>query len=380
MLMKVKYLCLITLLVFSCRSYEQAIYEFDPRDNIRQKVTLAEIVDTISYIPLDNSIPIGMYYQYTVVNNLLYLSVKDIGILVFNRNGKILGKIGNTGRGPGEYLFFMNFAVDEENGNIYVMDYNIIKTYSGSGKYIRSIPLWETGGYFQEVNYFNSKLFIPEYILTGKATYNWIIMDTLGSILSRKRNYIPEFSSTFLFKGGTYKFDNTISYWNLYNDTVFTICPDLTYKASLLFSKGDHRHPRYRIEDYSTLADVFHPHLVFETDCYYTISFYYKKSTIVFIDKKNGNTFVSYPDQGTGGIVNNIDGGMGFSPTGYFSEKHREYITNLISAHSLKTFIQTPEFRKSIPKYPEKKKELEKLADSLKETANPILMIVRLKK
>ena len=33
-----------------------------------------------------------------------------------------------------------------------------------------------------------------------------------------------------------------------------------------------------------------------------------------------------------------------------------------------------------VPKYPEKKKELEKLANSLKETDNQILMIVRLKK
>ena len=32
------------------------------------------------------------------------------------------------------------------------------------------------------------------------------------------------------------------------------------------------------------------------------------------------------------------------------------------------------------PEFPEKKKELEKLANSLKETDNPILMIVKLKK
>jgi len=38
------------------------------------------------------------------------------------------------------------------------------------------------------------------------------------------------------------------------------------------------------------------------------------------------------------------------------------------------------EFKNSSPEYPEKKKELEKLANTLKETDNPVLVLVRLKK
>ncbi|HPI69015.1 MAG TPA: hypothetical protein PL003_07320 [Bacteroidales bacterium] len=36
-------------------------------------------------------------------------------------------------------------------------------------------------------------------------------------------------------------------------------------------------------------------------------------------------------------------------------------------------------FKNIQPVYPEKKKEFEKLADSLKETDNPVLVLVRLK-
>jgi len=36
-------------------------------------------------------------------------------------------------------------------------------------------------------------------------------------------------------------------------------------------------------------------------------------------------------------------------------------------------------FKNSTPKYPEKKKELATLADSLKETDNPVLIMLRLK-
>jgi hypothetical protein len=45
----------------------------------------------------------------------------------------------------------------------------------------------------------------------------------------------------------------------------------------------------------------------------------------------------------------------------------------------LKTRVSDSEFKTSIPKYPEKKKELEKLANSLKETDNPVLILVRLR-
>lgn len=44
----------------------------------------------------------------------------------------------------------------------------------------------------------------------------------------------------------------------------------------------------------------------------------------------------------------------------------------------LKTYIASKEFRESEPLYPEKKRELESLANSLKETDNPVLVLVRL--
>ncbi len=52
----------------------------------------------------------------------------------------------------------------------------------------------------------------------------------------------------------------------------------------------------------------------------------------------------------------------------------------LINPLDIKALVTTNEFKRSQPRYPEKKKELEKLANSLQETDNPVLMLVRLKK
>jgi len=52
----------------------------------------------------------------------------------------------------------------------------------------------------------------------------------------------------------------------------------------------------------------------------------------------------------------------------------------LLYPYQIKAHVGTETFINSSPKYPEKKKELEKLANSLKETDNPVLVMVRLKR
>jgi hypothetical protein len=73
-------------------------------------------------------------------------------------------------------------------------------------------------------------------------------------------------------------------------------------------------------------------------------------------------------------------GGVRFQPENYFAENGREYMFTLINPYQIKAIVANNEFKISSPKYPEKKKELEKPANSLKETDNPVLMMVRLKK
>jgi len=98
------------------------------------------------------------------------------------------------------------------------------------------------------------------------------------------------------------------------------------------------------------------------------------------IEKNSRGSYLSYWETtDIGGIINDLDGGTKFFPKSYFSENDNEYLLGLVHPYYLKNYISTNEFKNSIPKYPEKKKELEKLANSLKENDNPVLMLVRLK-
>jgi len=235
--MKYIFLLLLISVVIACKSTDKSTLEIDPRSFEDNEITLSEFAEDITYIPLDNQLPIGLIYSYKVSDNSIYLSAKDPGVLKFSREGRFIGKIGKPGRGPGEYTYCMSFAVDEINGSVYIMDSNVIRVYSKNGNFLKNISLKEFGARFHEINVYNDKLFIPEYIAFGQANYNWIILDTLGTLIKKKENYIPMFLSTIGAGGGTFKYKDRISYWNWYDDTVYTVMPDLILQ-NILFDES----------------------------------------------------------------------------------------------------------------------------------------------
>lgn len=235
--MKIKLFLIFFILTTSCKSQKKDLIEFDPTTLYGNKITLAEIADDLTYIPLDNSIPMGLIHNnYKFVNNSIFFSVTFTGILEFSRDGKFIRKIGSIGRGPGEYTYYKHFSVDEEKGLIYVLDYvnkrNSMKVYSGTGDFLKGISLSECGDNINTFEYFNSKLFVFKSLSFGDSKYNWIICDTSGNIIKKKERTTPMFMSGWSASYGTYKLDNNLYYWNMYNDTVFSILPDLNYKAS----------------------------------------------------------------------------------------------------------------------------------------------------
>jgi hypothetical protein len=94
-----------------------------------------------------------------------------------------------------------------------------------------------------------------------------------------------------------------------------------------------------------------------------------------FIGSKK-NSFKAIIDTGQG-LINDLDGGPNILPK---TIKDDNTIIGWVDALKLKVHVASEAFKKSTPKYPEKKKELEMLANRLKETDNPVLVLVRLKK
>jgi len=390
--MKIKNFIFIIGVIFThaCTSPESSICEFDPRIFKGKEFTLSEIADDITYVPLDNAFPLHRIVQTIFTRDAIYLNSVNIGILRYGRNGSFINKIGSIGRGPGEYIFYMFFCVDDKSGKVYNISDGSgrIQVFSKNGDLIGSFLAKDYGTSISNILFYNSDLFIQCAIEWEDANYEWMIYDTLGNLVKKQKRHLPNFYNNSSGAGNPYKFKNKLSYYNSWTDTIFSISPDLAEFPSIILSPGEHRFPR----SYVPMEDIaqkkyFILSKIFETERFLVIKYYYRKYSLALIDKKNRETFLDHYEWNEGlnglpvsGVINDLDGGSWFLPDNYFTEDGNEYMIGLQYPYQIISRVASHEFKNSAPKYPEKKKELEKLANNLKETDNPVLVLVRLKK
>jgi len=377
----------VLFISYSCSPKDKVHLEFDPRSTNEKAIKLSEIADDISYIILDDSVPIGFINSnIRCISNSIFFSVLDVGILEYNRKGEFKKKIGSIGRGPGEYTSYVDFTVDEKSGTVYIRDRGgIIIAYSEMGTYSRSFSLPGIADHIRTIELKDSRIFVFNYLQFEGVKYSWIVLDTLGNIIDKKERSEPIFTSRFSGSYGTYKYRDKLAYWNSYSDTVLSFSPDLSTEVSLLITPGEHRLPKSEV-DVSVLSQYLHVWQIFETNRFFIITCTYKKPSLILIEKNGGKSYRSYLEverkgitsDMVGGLENDLDGGTKFLPKGYFEENGREYLIGLVEPVTLETRIAGSEFKNIIPKYPKKKEELERLADNLKDTDNPILVLVRL--
>lgn len=381
------FLSLAFLVLLTCNSSNHNSYSIDPRNFKENTIILSEVADNIKYIPLDNKMPIGLVYKLIITNDCIYLSIKDIGIITLDRSGSFICKVGSIGRGPDQYIDYMDFAVDEKSGNVFVMGPGKVKVYTNSGRYIREIKYSEyipfAGG---DIDIYNSKIFIPDFLITGDSKNNWIFLDTLGNLIEAKTNSVPPFKSNTGIEGCIYKFKDKIFYYNLYNDTIFSISPDLKYNEGYLFARGDFRWPIGKVKtDAESWNKLFKPFKMFETSHFIALVYgFHDKFGLLFIEKKTKNTYLAISYKGElsePNLVNDLDGGLPFGrDINYYAEGEREYLIQLINPIDMKTCVSSHSFIEAIPKSLDKKVEFQKLVNTLSETDNPVLMMARLKR
>lgn len=380
--MKQLFLLLILQITFSCSTSQNDLYKFDPNNLTEQKLSLSQIAEDIIYIPLDNNYKIRLINNIIFTNRSIFIS-SDEGVLKFSREGKFVNKIGNKGRGPGEYIYCSTFSVNDKNETVYIKDRdNLIRVYSKNGIYLREIKLQDIGSGIDLIEFYNSNLFISYFQQFGESKYNWSIIDTMGAVLKNKERTSPKFESNWLEESRAYRFDNQLFYWNPYNDTVISISNDYSSKPSFLFGKGSYRLPSSSFDPTIEITHFMLIKSLFETNRFIVIRYSYnKRGNVSLIDKKNKKTYLIYVDNfEDGGIKNDFDNGMNFQPVSYYSEKDQEYMIGFFNPYQLKSYIASPEFCIPDPKNIENKNKIERLAKSLAETDNPVLILVRLKK
>lgn len=144
--MKPIFTAIIILCLLGCSKKEQSQFKHTINVNPTEvnQPEYEDIVKSIEYIPLETSSSslVGVVENMFVADGRIYINSDRKQVLCFSKEGKFLFKIGNRGRGPGEYI--SPFSISVEGGIVYVtcQDSGKLMCYDArDGKFLRSIKL-----------------------------------------------------------------------------------------------------------------------------------------------------------------------------------------------------------------------------------------------
>ena len=339
----------------------------------------------IQYIPLEttkqNVLP---EIKEIVFGKSFFLTHSYANINMFRYNGQFVTKISKEGRGPDEITVAHDIDINPKDESIYLVDGWLQKflVYYRDGKLMRSFksPLKIA------INFRITNDGILCYNDNNMARTNnsFILIDTLGKVIMNYPNTYKWQDKTnrtvgYLHENLFYRFNNQLFKKEMYSDTVF-VYRNKAFEPHFLIDVGKLRiTPEARTN--SPVAYIIHnfltPQKLFEWGDYIYYEFYFQpddenEGFSLIASKGNNFKILFDPEKG---LINDLDGGPNILPQ---TVKDNNTLVAWIEAIQLKNYIATETFKNSKPKYPGKKKELEKLAKSLKETDNPVLVLVKL--
>lgn len=336
----------------------------------------------IEYVPLETKENSLVHRIMDIKVDSDYYLIKYFNtILKFQKNGLFVAKIGTEGRGPEEFLVAHDVGIDSENHHIYLADgwAGNFYEYDKNGKFVKTFrsPL-NTSNF--NVSKDGILCYCTNYIANIDTSY--VLIDINGQIVkSFPNNYIWNYTvqrGTFVFTENIfYEFGGQLFKKEVYSDTIY-LFEDKIFKPHLIIEHGKRlltTHARSNFEPEYLREHFINQNRLFEFGDYIYYDFILNGAMYVFLGSKEDRfqTFVEY-DQG---LINDLDGGPNILPK---TIKNDSTIISWVDVIELKKHINSEEFKNSSPKYIEKKEELEKLANGLKETDNPVLILVKLNK
>jgi hypothetical protein len=376
---------------------------------------LSQFSNSITYIQLQSTeSPLSSIYLNCSFSDSLILVNDYSNCYLFSKNGDFIRKIGNQGRGPGEYLMLsqINFG---NIANIYLKSSYDLVEYSVNGQFFNRYKntLKNNTGTINNWLQINDSLFIG-YIANSSGTEKnrFVIFNKYGNVFQEFTNYRILLRKGSFFSNeesfsDIYRFKNQIFIKQIVNDTLFILTSDYVLKPKYVFDFGKFKYQPFlggpdELMDYSTnQGNIITLKNIFQTDEYYllccdfhlnfpakrltpktvreNITTVYNTTLALGILNKKTNDFsfckTTETDNQlfTTGLFNDIDCGPRFYPT---KQVNDSTLLMWIKAEDFLNHISSDDFKNSVPKNPEKKKQLEEFADKITMFDNPILMCV----
>lgn len=345
--------------------------------NNKVQFNLSCIAKMVDYIPLESkedcliSAGLRMYlskdYIITIAHRQMFL---------FDRHtGKFIKEIGHFGKDPGGYrytLFVMPY--DEQKEILYAGGGNShsYNGYSFDNKLIKIMNTPPNSDSFARLNDSLNVACIKNF--SGEEEKKLVLFNDENSCVK----YFPNYSRfkintndvvSWGIEGSFYRFNNSLYFYELFNDTIFEVAEDKLAPRYIL-NKGKYA-PPYEKQMSGDFMEK-------EANHYFLMRNVYESQNNVFFSFRYENSehsgLYSKLDQKTymldNGLGNDLDYFVPFYPKSIYQNR---YLTSFVEASAiLEWFNNNPELAKKLPL------NLQKLRN-MRETDNPVIMIAELK-
>lgn len=340
----------------------------------------------IQYMPLETTeksvIP---KIRNVIFSKSYFLTQNFSNVNMFRYDGSFVTKIGINGRGPNEFTVAHDIDINSKNESIYLVDgwQQKFLVYSKSGEFIKTFKSPLSGAV--SFRFTDDGLLFYNFNSMGNMENSFNLVDTTGKII---KNFPNKYSWTrkvptvaFMGENIFYRFNDQLIKKEIYSDTLHAY-KNKGFEPHLIIDAGKLRiTPDLRTESTGEfiMQNFLTPMNLFEFGDFIYYEFIVprngKGEGLAFIGSKSSSFKALFDPEKD--LINDLDGGPVFWPR---TIKDDNTLISWVDALQLKSYVASEAFKNSTPKFPEKKKELEKLANSLKETDNPVLIMVRLKK
>jgi hypothetical protein len=388
--MRVIKLVILTIFICSCNGHNTATNSKDIQEKIKEIhlvsepdsiiTKISDIASDIIYVPLQ---PSGK----TLIENLdkiivrgskIYINLID-NILCFDNKGHFLYMLYDKVKRQNIAAVY-DFDINEADTSLAVLSGNRLLQFKNSGSGFVFTKTLSLGNYSPSLLNFvpctNNILFSAIRLKGDRPSFN-VLINFSGDRLTFKPYYFKKFdliANGFWDAFIQYQFDNQIYFKERFNDTVFSVSRSNKFIPVLIFNSGLSSTTPDNIRDplyYRLLPEVDN---IFEFQRYLFYDFSFaNESHQVFFDKNDGKKYEIKTWNGF--LRDDIAGGPDFYPEYCSSGK----IYSWISVSDMRRYINREDFAKAQVHNPQKLEDLKKLSVKLKNTDNPILIVVTLK-
>jgi len=412
---------LLTQLFISCnneKSGNDSIVLVNIEANLKkmEAINLSRFTDSIWYLVFENkeNHHFTAFTRFDISENQIIVTSPN-GYILYDYAGHFISKIGNKGRGPGEYQFLSGICIGNQK-NIYISDLYDILVFNNDGSFVKK---YEKSFLINNIYYITSWITVDDSLFfghipntTGQTEFKALMVNKHGDVKHYYNNYIlfnygRTVASYLENYANIYQFKNLIFYKELYNDTLFYLNVQYELIPKFVFNFGKFKEPvseRAKLKGldvrrYLYLWDVFQTENFLFLRCQFGDQFPAKRLTprtlaggttsmvntsqaLGLFNKQTKELVFCKPTSTdntlfTSGLYNDIDAGPRFFPQKQINDST---MVMWVEAKQLKDHVASDDFKNNNPKYPEKKKELERLANNLSEFDNPVLMMVTFKR